>query len=107
VRAAASGLVIPWRSPRAWLRLRPRRQADRRRAKRAVHRRADPGLPRRRARSAATSLSNNAPRLAGRLFDQIDTNHTGYITRAQLRAFVCARRGGAPQPGPAGARSQQ
>ncbi len=33
---------------------------------------------------------------AGRLFDQIDTNHTGYITRAQLRAYARARRGGGP-----------
>jgi hypothetical protein len=32
---------------------------------------------------------------AGRLFDQIDVNHTGYITRAQLRAFMGQRRGGA------------
>jgi hypothetical protein len=32
---------------------------------------------------------------AGRLFDQIDVNHTGYITRAQLRAFMAQRRGGA------------
>jgi len=44
---------------------------------------------------------------AGRLFDRIDTNHTGYITRAQLRAFMRARRGGGPQPGPAGPPSQQ
>jgi hypothetical protein len=44
---------------------------------------------------------------AGRLFDRIDTNHTGYITRAQLRAYMRARRGGGPQPGPAGPPSQQ
>jgi hypothetical protein len=31
---------------------------------------------------------------AGRLFDQIDTNHLGYITRAQLRAWMSARRRG-------------
>ena len=37
---------------------------------------------------------------AGRLFDQIDTNHTGYITRAQLLAFMRARHpGGPPAPG--------
>lgn len=35
---------------------------------------------------------------AGRLFDQIDTNHTGYITRAQLRAYLRGRRGGGPPP---------
>jgi hypothetical protein len=33
---------------------------------------------------------------AGRLFDQIDTNHLGYITRAQLRAWMAERRGGPP-----------
>jgi EF hand domain-containing protein len=44
---------------------------------------------------------------AGRLFDQIDTNHTGYITRAQFRAFMRARRAGGPQPGAAGPPSQQ
>jgi hypothetical protein len=33
---------------------------------------------------------------AGRLFDQIDTNHMGYITRAQLRAYSRARRAGGP-----------
>jgi hypothetical protein len=33
---------------------------------------------------------------AGRLFDKIDTNHLGYITRAQLRAWVAAHRRGAP-----------
>jgi hypothetical protein len=43
---------------------------------------------------------------AGRLFDQIDANHTGYVTRAQLRAFLRARRGGGP-PAPAGPPSQQ
>jgi hypothetical protein len=38
---------------------------------------------------------------AGRLFDRIDTNHTGYITRAQLRAYMAARRGGGrPAGGP-------
>jgi hypothetical protein len=42
---------------------------------------------------------------AGRLFDQIDTNHTGYITRAQLRAYMRARRAGGPPPG--GPPSQQ
>ena len=36
---------------------------------------------------------------AGRLFDQIDTNHTGYITGAQLRAFMLAHR---PAPAPGG-----
>jgi hypothetical protein len=36
---------------------------------------------------------------AGRLFDRIDVNHTGYITRAQLRAFLAQRRGGAAGPG--------
>jgi hypothetical protein len=44
---------------------------------------------------------------AGRLFDQIDTNHTGYITGAQFRAFMRARRGAGPQPGPAGQPPQQ
>jgi hypothetical protein len=39
---------------------------------------------------------------AGRVFDQIDTNHTGYITRAQLRAYVLARRAGAQPPKPSG-----
>jgi hypothetical protein len=34
---------------------------------------------------------------AGRLFDQIDTNHLGYITRAQLRAWMAERRGRPPQ----------
>jgi hypothetical protein len=36
---------------------------------------------------------------AGRLFDRIDTNHTGYITKAQLRAFARGRRGGGAPPG--------
>ena len=36
---------------------------------------------------------------AGRLFDRIDTNHTGYITKAQLRSFARGRRGGGPPPG--------
>jgi hypothetical protein len=39
---------------------------------------------------------------AGRLFDQIDTNHTGYITRAQFRDFMRARRPGGLPPAPAG-----
>jgi hypothetical protein len=38
---------------------------------------------------------------AGRLFDAIDTNHLGYITRAQLRAWAAQRRAGVP-PGPGG-----
>jgi hypothetical protein len=29
---------------------------------------------------------------AGRLFDEIDTSHQGYITRAQLRSFIAQRR---------------
>jgi hypothetical protein len=29
---------------------------------------------------------------AGRLFDEIDTNHQGYITRSQLRAYMAQRR---------------
>jgi hypothetical protein len=36
---------------------------------------------------------------AGRLFDRIDVNHTGFITRAQLRAYMAQHRrgaGGAP-----------
>jgi hypothetical protein len=38
---------------------------------------------------------------AGRLFDRIDTNHVGYITRAQMHAYTAAHRrrgpaGGAP-----------
>jgi hypothetical protein len=44
---------------------------------------------------------------AGRLFDQIDTNRTGYITRAQLLDFMRARRGGGPPPAPAGAPPSQ
>jgi hypothetical protein len=44
---------------------------------------------------------------AGQVFDRIDTDHKGYITRAQLRAFMRARRGGGPPPGPAGPPSQQ
>jgi hypothetical protein len=44
---------------------------------------------------------------AGRLFDRIDTNHTGYITRAQFRDFMRARRGGGPPPAPAGAPPSQ
>jgi hypothetical protein len=39
---------------------------------------------------------------AGRLFDQIDTNHTGYITGAQFRDFMRARRPGGLPPAPAG-----
>jgi EF-hand domain len=40
-----------------------------------------------------------AARNAGRRFDKIDVNHTGYITREQLRAFMAERRrGGPPQP---------
>jgi hypothetical protein len=51
-----------------------------------------------------------AAKLAGARFDQIDVNHTGYITRAQIRAFAAARRGGAaggPPPGPGGPPPQQ
>jgi hypothetical protein len=33
---------------------------------------------------------------AGRLFDKIDTNHEGYVTRAQLRAWNAAHRRGPP-----------
>jgi hypothetical protein len=33
---------------------------------------------------------------AARRFDEIDTNHFGYITRAQLRAFNAAQRRGPP-----------
>jgi len=36
---------------------------------------------------------------AGRLFDQIDTNHVGYITRAQIRAYIAQRRAAAPPRG--------
>ncbi len=36
-----------------------------------------------------------AAEMAGRRFDQIDTNHTGTITRSQLHAFRQAHRGGA------------
>jgi hypothetical protein len=36
---------------------------------------------------------------AGRLFDQIDTNHLGYVTRAQLRAYWAQRRQGAAAAG--------
>jgi hypothetical protein len=43
---------------------------------------------------------------AGRLFDQIDTNHTGYITRAQLGDFMRARRAAQPLA-PGGPPSQQ
>ena len=38
---------------------------------------------------------------AGRLFDEIDTSHVGYITRAQLRAWAAAHRrfpAGGPPP---------
>jgi hypothetical protein len=35
---------------------------------------------------------------AGRLFDEIDTDHKGYITREQMRAYIRARRGGAGAP---------
>ena len=51
-----------------------------------------------------------AAQQAGARFDQIDANHTGYITRAQIRAFTAARRGGAPDgapPGPGGSPPQQ
>jgi hypothetical protein len=37
---------------------------------------------------------------AGRLFDKIDTSHQGYITRAQLRAFMAQRRAGRGGPPP-------
>jgi hypothetical protein len=37
---------------------------------------------------------------AGRLFDEIDTGHQGYITRAQLRAFMAQRRAGGAAPPP-------
>ena len=37
---------------------------------------------------------------AGRLFDQIDVNHTGYITKAQLRAWMAQHRRGAGGPPP-------
>jgi hypothetical protein len=43
---------------------------------------------------------------AGRLFDEIDVNHTGYITRAQLRAWAAQRRGAAAA-GPGGPPPQQ
>jgi hypothetical protein len=43
---------------------------------------------------------------AGRQFDEIDVNHLGYITRAQLRAWMGQRRGGAG-PGPGGPPPQQ
>jgi hypothetical protein len=51
-----------------------------------------------------------AAQRAGARFDEIDVNHTGYITRAQIRAFTAARRGGAPggpPPGPGGPPPQQ
>jgi hypothetical protein len=35
---------------------------------------------------------------AGRLFDEIDRAHKGYITRAQLRSYIRAHRGGGPPP---------
>jgi hypothetical protein len=42
------------------------------------------------------TAQQRAAQQAGARFDQIDVNHTGYITRAQIRAFTAARRGAAP-----------
>ncbi len=48
-----------------------------------------------------------AQEAAGRRFDDIDTSHVGYITRAQMRAWSQRRRGGAaPAGGPPTSQSQ-
>jgi hypothetical protein len=47
-----------------------------------------------------------AARLAGERFDQIDVSHSGYITHAEIRAWMAQRRGGAAN-GPGGPPPQQ
>jgi hypothetical protein len=48
----------------------------------------------------------HAARMAGERFDEIDVNHTGYITKAQIRAWRAQRHAGAA-PGPEGPPPQQ
>jgi hypothetical protein len=54
------------------------------------------GAPPPRGAISREEYVQRAARLAGERFDRIDVNHTGYVTRAQIRAFMAQHRAGGP-----------